>query len=183
MAQETNIGTLISTTIRPFYTDDVYPSVLSNDMMGGIHLIESRNSGGGFDQIISLRRQWGMLAFVLDEQKYYRLTPLNPPAAPDLSRNANWIEFSGGSGGSSEWIDSVKAVYGDSGLISPDPITGDRYLVGSLGFGDFIGYENNIAVYNSSLGNFDGGYIFTQPTNGSTLRVDNQPDVLYKFPA
>jgi len=180
MAQVINIGTLVSTTIRPYYSDDPFPTVLSNDTLGGIHLIQSKTVGIGFDEIIPNRRQWGMLVFVYDEQKYYQLVPRNT-GTPDVSRNINWVEYTGGSVASLEWVDSVKGIYGDNGLISPSPVTGDRFLVGSVAAGQFNGYKNQIAVFAEYLNNFGGGYIFTEPTNGCTLRVDNEPGVLYTF--
>ena len=107
MAQVINIGTLVSTTIRPYYSDDIFPTVQSNDVLGGIHLIQSKSIGIGFDEIIPSRRQWGMLVFVYDEQKYYQLVPRNT-GDPDVSKNINWVEYTGGSVGSLEWVDSIK---------------------------------------------------------------------------
>ena len=179
MAQVINIGTLVSTTIRPYYSDDIFPTVLSNDALGGIHLIQSKSIGIGFDEIIPSRRQWGMLVFVYDERKYYQLVPRNT-GTPDVSKNMNWVEFTGGSVGSLEWVDSVKGIYGDNGLI-PSPVTGDRFLVGSITANQFNGYKNQIAVFANYLNNFGGGYIFTEPTNGCTLRIDNESGVIYTF--
>jgi len=171
MAGEQNIGILSASTIRPFFVESTFPIVLSQDIQGGIHSITSSSN---FNQINILRRNWGMLAFVYDEKNYYQLIP---ERNSDLLDDTNWVLFSGGSGGSLEWVDSVKGVYNSNGSISPPPVDGDRYLVGPSGAASFNGHSNKIAVFRQYL----NGYLYTSPPNGCTLRVDNEPDVLYKF--
>ena len=173
MAGENNIGILVASTVRPTFVESDFPVVLSNDILGGIHSITSSSD---FNQISINRRDWGMLAFVYDDQKFYQLLPQNA-GTPDKSDDANWVEFSSGSGGSLEWVDSVKGIYNSNGSISPLPVDGDRYLVGPSGAASFNGRSNQIAVFRQYL----NGYLYTSPPNGCTLRVDNEPDVLYKF--
>jgi len=177
MAAEKNIGILIASTLRPTFVDDVFPIVLSKDIRGGIHTITASTN---FNEINVNRRDWGMLAFVYDEQKFYQLLPQNA-GTPDLEDDANWVLFSSGSEGSLEWVDSVKGIYNDDGAISPSPVDGDRYLVGQSGAGNFNGYSNQVAVFAQYLNSFSGGYLYTTPPNGCTLRIDNEPGVLYTF--
>jgi hypothetical protein len=170
-----NIGTLFIDTVRPY--DDTYnfPVILPNEAMGGIHIVTSSNY---FSEIIPGRRQWGMLAYVYDEALTYQLRPIsNPSIASDL----NWVVFGNGGGGSVEWVDSVKSVLGDaSSLVSP--ITGDRYLVSDSPSGvAFSLHKNKIATYNEVLNGNAGGWNLGEPFNGSTLRVDSEPGVLYTF--
>ena len=177
MATTQNIGILVASTLRPTFVDDIFPIVLSQDIKGGIHTITSSSY---FNEINVNRRDWGMLAFLYDEQKFYQLLPQNA-GTPDLTDDANWIEFSSGSGGSLEWVDSVKGIYNDNTNILPLPVDGERYLVGSSGAATFSGHNNEVAVFRQYLNNFNGGYIYTSPPNGCTLRVDNEPGVIYTF--
>ena len=177
-----NTGTLFVDTARPQYSELNFPIVLSNEMMGGIHIVptSTRNtSGQGFGLIHPDRRQWGMLAYVEDDKKTYQLRPVS---SPSLSNDDNWVEFaSGGSGGGLEWIDSVLNIGADaSSIISP--LTGDRYLISSSPSGAVFGSnKNKIATYNEVLNGGFGGWSLGEPVNGSTLRVDAEPGVLYTF--
>ena len=170
-----NIGTLFIDTVRPYDDSYNFPVILPNEAMGGIHMV---TSSVYFSEITPGRRQWGMLAYVYDEALTYQLRPIsNSSIASDL----NWVVFGNGGGGSVEWIDSVKSVLGDaSSLVSP--ITGDRYLVSDSPSGVAFGsHKNKIATYNSVLNGNAGGWNLGEPLNGSTLRVDSEPGVLYTF--
>ena len=177
-----NTGTLIVDTLVPYYIENTFPIVYSNDARGGIHTIptSTRNvSGQGFGLITTPRRQWGMLAYVEDEKKTYQLRPVSDS---ELSNDNNWIEFtSGGSGGGTEWIDSVLNIGVDDSNID-NPLTGDRYLISSNPSGPVFGLnKNKIATYDEVLNGGAGGWSLGEPVNGSTLRVDSEPDVLYTF--
>jgi hypothetical protein len=177
-----NRGTLFVATAVPQYLELTFPIVLSNDIMGGIHKVttSTRNTPGqGFSLIVTPRRQWGMLAYVEDEKKTYQLRPVSSSV---LSNDNNWIEFSsGGSGGGLEWIDSVINVSVDASGIS-SPLTGDRYLISSNPSGTVFGLnKNKIATYDEVLNGGAGGWSLGEPVNGSTLRVDAEPGVLYTF--
>ena len=107
--------------------------------------------------------------------------------------NSNWVVFSAGGGaagggGSSNWSDPVISV----STTTPNyPIDGDRYLVGKNSIsslsGSFstltnTGYSGNlvggfITEYKSSLGN----WITTLPTNGMTIRVNNEDNSFYRY--
>lgn len=79
----TNQGTLVISTIRPFDSNDVFPSHEAQYGKGGLHSvadITARNA------ITSARREEGMLVYVQNEDKYYTL-------AADLT---TWIAFNSG---------------------------------------------------------------------------------------
>jgi len=178
-----NRGTLFVATAVPQYVELTFPIVLSNDIMGGIHMVPTsgRNSPGvGFSLIPKPRRQWGMLAYVENEKKTYQLRPVSNAL---LENDNNWIEFtSGGSGGGGlEWIDSVISVSVNAINIS-NPLTGDRYLISDNPAGAvFASNKNKIAIYDEVLNGGGGGWSLGEPLNGSTLRVDTEPGVLYTF--
>ena len=68
MAQ--NIGTLVTSAIRPNDSNDPIASAFASEIKGGIHsvtTISDRNN------IIVERRDWGMLCYVADEDKTYQL--------------------------------------------------------------------------------------------------------------
>jgi hypothetical protein len=71
-----------------------------------------------------------------------------------------------------EWQPSVLSI-----LSTPpgSPVIGDRYLVGPGGTGAFLGQDSNIAQYTA------GGWVFTVPTTGMIVAVDDTPDALYLY--
>lgn len=71
-----------------------------------------------------------------------------------------------------EWQNSVK-----DRLATPpaSPSTGDRYLVIATATGDWAGQENNIAEWNGSA------WVFTSPSLGMYVGVDQENDGLYLF--
>lgn len=62
-------------------------------------------------------------------------------------------------------------------LLAPPaiPAEGDRYLIAGVGTGDFAGKDNQIAAYK------DGAWVFTVPTVGTILSVDDESNGLYYF--
>ena len=178
-----NKGTLIGDTIRTKDNTDSWPTVESNSIQGGIHLVNSV-SELNINFIPDQRRQFGMLAFVKDIQKYYALLPKNPSADPLVIRDSNWTLLNFGESGGLEWIDSVIAVYnsGPAGINGQGLLrTGNRFLVSDSPGGSFGANANKIAIYDETADGNNGAYSFIEPTNGYTVRVDNEPNVVYTF--
>ena len=190
-----NVGTLVGAAIRPI--DDTMPiaSAFSFEINGGHHQVATLVAR---DAIIVQRRQWGMLCTVYNDSTStnnatYQLKYGYNSNSTDTMDNANWVVFSGGAGGgssagSTNWIDPVLSVTMSTPGISAD---GDRYLVGlnsaaSLS-GSFAsltntGYSGNlvggyVAEYKSSI----SSWITTIPTDGMTLRVNNEDNSFYRY--
>ena len=187
-----NVGTLVGAAIRP--VDDAMPiaSAFSFEINGGHHQVATLVAR---DAIIVQRRQWGMLCTVYNDSTStnnatYQLKYGHNNGSTNTMDNANWVVFSGGggAGGSANWVDPVLSVTMSTPGISAD---GDRYLVGldetaSLS-GSFAtltntGYVGNlvggyIAEYNSSISN----WVTTLPTDGMTLRVNDQDNSFYRY--
>lgn len=188
-----NVGTLVGAAIRPI--DDTMPiaSAFSFEINGGHHQVATlsdRNS------IIVQRRQWGMLCTVYNDatatnNATYQLKYGHNNGSTDTMDNANWVVFSGGGAGavgSANWIDPVISVTMSTPSFYQN---GDRYLVGlnaanSLS-GSFASLTNTgysgslvggyIAEYNSGI----ASWVTTLPTNGMTLRVNNEDDSFYRY--
>jgi hypothetical protein len=176
MAQ--NIGTLISSAIRPNDSFDPIATAYGNEIKGGLHSYETL---GEIEAIITSRREWGMLASVYNEggnNGTYKLTYgyLNT----DITDNANWVKTSIDSNPATEWVDSVISI------LSVEPITvpfvGDRYLLGITSSVVPTGIQwtgidgTTIVEYNSQ-----GFWNITVPTNGMTVRDDSNNNVMYKY--
>ena len=173
MAQ--NTGTLITAAIRPNDNLDLIASAFANEIKGGVHSV---TSSADRDLIIDVRREWGMLCYVNSEDTTYQLSYLH--SSSNIMDPLNWVRFSGGSSSqisNKEWIDSVLSIESTA----PAAITGDRYLVDSTAFGTFNGNENKVATYDEVLNSGSGGWRYTDPTEGMTLRVDTDKNVHYKY--
>jgi len=94
MAQ--NIGTLVTAAIRPNDSLDLIASAYANEIMGGLHRATASTDR---DAIITARREWGMMCYVINEDKLYQLSYNNSSTL--LTDNSNWIEFTGGGGNGS----------------------------------------------------------------------------------
>jgi hypothetical protein len=177
MAQ--NIGTLITAKIKANDSLDLIATFDSNDGMGGHHgyatLVE-RNA------IIEARREWGMLCTVYNDgvnNGTYQLT--YNASSTSITDNNNWKLFSGSiqsSSGGGEWLPSVLTIV-DTDPGSPN--NGDRYLIATPSYALFATHSTQIAEWDELLNGGSGDWVYTTPTNGSTLRVDDQKNVLYKF--
>jgi hypothetical protein len=165
-------------------------SAFSFEINGGHHQVATLVAR---DAIIVQRRQWGMLCTVYNDSTatnnatYQLKYGYNSTNTMD---NANWVVFSGGvsGGGSSNWVDPVISITMSTPGVSVD---GDRYLVGlnsattlSGSFASLTntGYVGNlvggyIAEYKSSISN----WVTTLPTNGMTLRVNNDDNSFYRY--
>lgn len=169
-----NKGTLITAPIRPNDTMDPIASAFSNELKGGHH---SYATLAERDSIILARRDWGMLCTVYDDGVNNGVYKLEYNFfSTTLSDNANWTLFSSGGSSDGEWLSSVLSVQSSP----PTSNDGDRYLVSTSGAGAFAGQNNNIAVYDSVYGG-GGGWIFYGPTFGTSLRVDDEKNVIYKW--
>lgn len=189
MAQ--NIGTLVGAAIRPIDSDMPIASAFAFEINGGHHQVSTLNDR---NNIMAQRRQWGMLCTVYGDP-----TALNNAtyqlkygySSTDSMDNANWVLFSAASSassGGSNWIDPVFSI----ATVSPNyPLDGDRYLVGRNSattlYGAFStltnpGYSGNlqggfIAEYKSALNSWST----TLPTNGMTIRVNNDDNAFYRY--
>lgn len=174
MAQ--NIGTLISAAIRPNDSLDPIASAFATEIKGGFHTTDNLTSRNA---IILERREWGMMCYVISENKTYQLTYnyINTT----ITDNSNWKEFSGsgGSGGNNtEWLDSVLST---TSIQPPFPTDGDRYLVGKkpsdvISWGTYS-QPTFVVQWNATLSTWD----VTYPTDGMSLRIDDEDNTIYKF--
>jgi hypothetical protein len=177
MAQ--NVGTLVSSAIRPNDSLDPIASAFAVEIKGGLHTTSTATDR---NNIIFQRREWGMMCYVTTENKTYQLTYGYAPGASgtDIMNNSNWKEFSGAGGsggGGSEWIDSVISIQ-NAEPISPND--GDRYIVGQSPTGgvDWTSLTSDSVVqWNSTL----SVWIVTTPTDGMSVRVDNLDNTIYKY--
>ena len=177
-----NIGTLITSAIRPNDTLDPIASAYANEIKGGLHgyatLLER-------DSLIVERREWGMLVVVYadsisNNNKTYQLK--YGYADADILNNSNWVEYTGSSTSIfNEWQNSVITISLTEPILPND---GDRYLVGTNITGIITGINWSletpagfITQYNSSISKWE----FIYPTNGTTLRVDDQDNSVYKY--
>jgi hypothetical protein len=170
-----NIGTLISASIRPNNSLDPIASAYAVEIKGGLHTtgnISNRND------IIFERREWGMMCYVESDDLTYQLR--YNYSSTNIMDNNNWVVFSGSGGGGGEWIDSVLSVeYNEPA----SPNNGDRYLAG-LAPGDVITGINwsllqpGIVVEWNSVTN---DWTQTTPTDGMSVRVDNEDNAIYRY--
>jgi hypothetical protein len=171
MAQ--NVGTLISSAIRPNNSLDPIASAFASEIKGGLHTVQNITDR---DSIIFERREWGMMCYVVLENKTYQLT--HGYYNTDIMENLNWKEFSGSGGGSGggEWIDSVISIENNEPLTPSD---GDRYLIGNSPNGPNWSFLSSdlVVQWNSSLSQ----WVSTTPTDGMSVRVDNLENTIYKY--
>ena len=171
-----NIGTLVTAAVRPNDSLDLIATAFANEIMGGLHSVTSITDR---NNIIGARREWGMLCYVVNDTKTYQLS--YGYASTTITDNNNWIEFSGSGGsGGGEWLNSVISVLLSEPTGNND---GDRYLVGInpidaiLGSNWSLQSPGFIAQWSSALNNWN----YTLPTNGMSLRVDDQDNSIYRY--
>jgi hypothetical protein len=169
-------GTIVSSPIRPFGPNELIATVFSNEIRGGHHNYELLSER---DSLIEVRRDWGMLVTVYNDvtasnNKTYKLA--YNYYSTSITDNFNWVEYNPFGISTlinTEWIDSVQEIATNPSIFTD----GYRYLVDSGGAGLFTGQDGKIAQYSSSLVTFN----FYEPTNGTTLRVDNLPNIIYRY--
>jgi hypothetical protein len=157
-----NIGTLITSPIRPNDSLDNIATALSNEIKGGIHSV---NTYGERDLIIVERREWGMLCYIDFDKKTYQLK--KGYVDSDILNNNNWVEFGtiNNLDTDSEWRDPI------IGFVSSLPLSPndkDRYILTT---------NNNIIEYES--GNNTWNYI--QQKDGTSVRLIGEDNTIYKF--
>jgi len=161
-----NKGTLVSSTIRPLSTNSSIATAVANELLGGYHTV---NGITDRDAITYDRRTFGMLVYVLNTDEFYQLKTINSAI---LSDNLNWapVTFSGGGSGG-EWLDSVIS---RSGTPPISPSVGERYLV--------VGGSGIWTTFNDLIVEWNGlSYDLTVPTEGTTVRVDDETTCLYVY--
>jgi hypothetical protein len=176
-----NVGTLVSAAIRPNDSLDPIATAWSSEVRGGLHTVINSTDR---DNIIFERREWGMMCYVRNENKTYQLTYGYASGSNGLNimSNLNWKEFSGsgGSGGGSEWVDSVISIL----LTEPStPSHGDRYLLGTNS-SVLISGLNWTAFTASQISEWDSvisEWNLTTPKDGMSVRVDNDDNSIYKY--
>ena len=173
-----NIGTLITSPIRPNDSLDLIASAFANEVKGGHHVYATLVER---DSIYESRRDWNMLCTVYNDghnNKTYQLQYGH--YSTTITDNNNWVIFNPLGTQSqvlSKWEDSV------IDIITIDPISataGDRYLISSTGVGgSFVGQSDKVAVYDPTT--TYPYWIFYNPSYGMSLRVNSQKNVIYNY--
>jgi len=170
-------GTIVASPIRPADPLQTIATVFSNEVKGSLHTYQTTTERNA---LIVERRDWGMLCYVIADNKTYQLTYAYNSTT--LTDNLNWKEFSGAGGsGGGEWLNSVLTV------LTTEPISpndGDRYLAGRE-FSDIITGTNwstqaaagFVAQWSSSLSNWN----YTTPLDGMSVRVDDEDNAIYRY--
>lgn len=169
-------GTIISSPIRPFGPNEMLATVFSNEIKGGHHNYETLTER---DNLIEERRDWGMLVTVYNDgtssnNKTYKLE--YNFSSSSLIDNSNWVEFNPlgiNNLSNTEWIDSVQEIATFPSIFTD----GYRYLVSSPAVSTFTGQDDKIAIYSSASSAFS----YYEPTNGMTVRVDTESNILYRY--
>ena len=169
----TNIGTLISSTIRPNSPLDLIATAYSSEVKGGLHTV---NLSSDRDAIIYARRDWGMLCYVTSESTMYQLQ--YGRVDTNINNNSNWVVFNSGStsGGNTntDWLNPVISL---SNIPPTSPNDGDRYLVTAGASGLWTGMTDNIAQWDSLI----SSWTFSVPSNGVSVLVNNKDNSIYRY--
>lgn len=161
-----NLGTLITSTIRPLSQNSGIATVLGNEIKGGYHVVGNLSDRN----LITIdRRVFGMLVYVISSDEFYQLKTIN---SSSLSDNLNWSLVNiGGVLSSSEWLDSVNS---RQSVPPGTPSVGERYLVVS-GTGVWTGFDDIIVEWSGSA------WQAFLPVEGVTIRVDDEVNSLYSY--
>ena len=165
-----NVGTLISAAIRPVDSDDPIASAHAKEIKGGLHTVSDTTARNA---ILFARREWGMMCYVVGDNKTYQLTyNYNSNSIMD---NINWVEFVGSGGSGGEWVDSLISI---QNAPAPSPSNGDRFMVGSSPSGAWISLQSGIIVqWDSVLSQWET----TTPTDGMSLVIDDEDGAIYRY--
>lgn len=161
-----NKGTLVSSTIRPISASSSYPTAHANELLGGFQTVNDIISR---DNIVTERRAFGMLVYVVVTDEFYQLKTVN---SLNLSDNLNWslVPF-GASSNNTEWVNSVIS---RSNTPPGSPNINDRYLV-ITGSGTWTGYDNLIVEWNGTI------WVATIPSEGMAVKVDDETNSIYFY--
>lgn len=162
MAQ--NKGTLLVSPVRPINGDLNIPVAYAEEVRGGWHSVDSISDR---NLIGEGRRKFGMIVYIKNDDTFFQLKEY---ISSTLSDNLNWVQINLVQSGS-EWSNSVLTQQGTPPI---SPNDGDRYLINS-GTGIWTAYSKYIAEYLNS------SWIYTAPTEGMTVRVDNEPGPIYVY--
>lgn len=159
-----NIGTLISSTLRPNDSNDIIATAFAGEIKGGHHSVATialRNA------IIIQRKEVGMLCTVYNDPGFNGTYQLS--ALPNT-----WIPFAGtvNAGTTSTWLNAVKTVITS---LPVSPVAGDRYVADKVVTGGLIGHENQIVEYTSS------GWVYTTPINGNMMVLQSQTNAIWRY--
>lgn len=180
-----NIGTLITSTLRPNDSLDPIAIVFANEAKGGHHSYLTYNDMLTFQSTYPDRLDFGMLVTIYGDptasnnktyilQYSYSSTLLTDPN--------NWIVYNPASKDINEWQNSVISRTNSIPLINNN---NDRYLITGLIAGTstiltentWSGHVDNIATYDSRIPTWN----FILPSEGMSLRVDNEQGIIYKY--
>lgn len=141
-----NIGTLVTSAIRPNDSNDPIASAFADEIKGGLHTVFSTSNR---DNIIFERREWGMLCYVTNENKTYQLT--YNYLDDNILNNGNWKEFSG-TDATFINTDTITFSVSENNEVSAEILDNSigTSKINSLG-GATVGY----ILSNDGIGNFD----------------------------
>jgi hypothetical protein len=169
MAQ--NIGTLISSSIRPNDSSDPIASAYASEIRGGLHTVLDTTER---NNIIFERREWGMMCYVTNLDQTFQLK--YNYSSTNIMDNLNWVVFSGSGSIGLYWSDPAIAIQNNE---PPSPLNGDRYIIGQIPTGvNWSSFSPDIIVeWNSTLSQ----WVQTTPLNEMSLRIENEDNAIYNY--
>jgi len=154
-----NIGSLVSSPIRPNNPDDIIATAYASEIKGGHHSVETialRNS------IISQRRELGMLCSVYNDPGFNGTYQLK-------SYPNTWELFNTTENLSSSWLNSVIDTIN---ILPGSPAIGDRYLAA---FDNTSGLIHTVYEYKAV------GWVTQASENGDVLVMKTQSNVIWYY--
>ncbi len=179
-----NIGTLITATVRPYDTEDLMATALSNEIYGGLHSYSTLLER---DSIMEERRNWGMFCNVYDDSSTnsgtYQL--VYNYKNDNIMDNDNWVLFSELSSydkpmSSNYWLEPAIDIILDQPL---SPTHGDRYIIGldSSNVPTGIDWEVYTCGFISEWNDIKSNWEYYFPKNNWSIRVSNSDNSLYRY--
>jgi len=181
-----NIGTLVTSPLRPNDSLDPIAIIFSSEAKGGHHSYATYADMLNAQVSYPTRFEFGMLATIYaDPTASYNNTyqlqyNYNSTSSSDAN---NWIQYNGiPQTKPMEWQDSVLS---RTSSIPSSNKDGDRYLIigtisgssSAVRSNNWNGHVDKIATYDARV-NF---WNFTFPMEGMSVRADNEKDVIYKY--
>lgn len=179
-----NIGTLITAPVRPYDTEDLMATALSNEIYGGLHSYSTLLER---DSIMEERRNWGMFCNVYDDSSTnsgtYQL--VYNYKNDNIMDNDNWVLFSELSSydkpmSSNYWLEPAIDIILDQPL---SPTHGDRYIIGldSSNVPTGIDWEVYTCGFISEWNDIKSNWEYYFPKNNWSIRVSNSDNSLYRY--